>query len=177
MNMFMVKNKEELQVDLSKVKELRVMGDGFLLIQGRNSHLKFGFYHVEFRSIYFGILNPSASSFVESVTDDMISIKIRNLGNGGGERREREDVHEDKEIIPTWLQSQTINLHEVSELHFTNSGTVLIPGDNSLLSLEFHDGDFTFINFTIEDTDLNKMRVSDVVDGRISIKVLPPDEW
>lgn len=182
MTKMVVKNKEKIQTELGEVQELTLVGDGYLLISGKNSRLEIGFYHVEFRSIKFTIEDPrlsemTVSSIVEGVTDDKILIKIQNSSNDGSERPTKHAIPDEKGIMTSPRHRLSIGLNKVKELDFKNSGTVLIPGDNSLLSLGFHEDDFTFIKFTIEDTNLNRMRVTPPIDGKIYIKVLEPDDW
>lgn len=167
------KDKERLQIDLYEVKELTLVSDGYLLIAGKNCKVEIGFYHVEFKSIELTIKDPrlskmSVSSFVYGVTDDKLLIEIRELDNRGRVKEFNQSISETKEQ----RRRLAIDLRIVAELDLENSGTVRISGENSLLTLGFHEGDFTFIKFTIKNTDLNRMHVSDVVDGRIAILVL-----
>jgi hypothetical protein len=162
------------------VKELSLEDDGILLIPGKNSRLKIGFYYVEFMSIVFTIedtkLNKmSVSSVVEGFTDNEVIIEIKAVQESQGQKQTELDVS-DISDFERLFKKQRIDLRTIDRLDMINDGKILIGGENSRLLLGFHNGDFTFIKFTIEDTKLSKMKVRDAIEHEISIKVLVPDE-
>ena len=61
-------------------------------------------------------------------------------------------------------RTKTIDLGEVKALDLKYEGGLSVEGENCRLELGFHYGYFTFIKFTIEDTNLDEMIVSSGVE-------------
>ncbi len=105
----------------------------------------------------------SVSSVVEGFTDDEILIRVRKHG-------EIQDISEEKEVLLT--RPLSIDLREIEELEFKSSGTVMTIGKNTRLLLGFRDDDFVFVKLSIMNTDLNRIRVSDVFDNSIFASII-----
>ena len=70
--------------------------------------------------------------------------------------------------------TKTIDLGEVKALDLRHEGGLSVQGENCRLELGFHYGYFTFIKFTIEDTNLNMIRITPPIGGMIRIDVIEP---
>ncbi len=69
-----------------------------------------------------------------------------------------------------------IDLREVCELVLQDVGKILIKGDNSRLNLGFGHGDFVFIRYTIEDTELFEMTKHYATDKEVVIETQQTQE-
>jgi hypothetical protein len=161
---------EPLQVNLCDVKELDFKYSGQVLIKGENTRLRIYFDHPDIAYIKFAIEDTrlskmSVSSVVEGFTDDEILIRVRKPV---GEILQ--DISEYKVIFLT--KPLRIDLREIEELEFKNSGTVMIIGQNTRLFLGFRGGDFIFVKLSTMNTDLNRIRVSDILDNGIYATVV-----
>ncbi len=157
-----------LQVNLCDVKELDFKYSGQVFVKGQNTRLHINFNHPELVFIEFTINDTrlskmSVSSVVEGFTDDEILIRVRKHG-------EIQDISEEKEVLLT--RPLSIDLREIEELEFKSSGTVMTIGKNTRLLLGFRDDDFVFVKLSIMNTDLNRIRVSDVFDNSIFASII-----
>jgi hypothetical protein len=174
-------HKESKTIDLSEVKSLNLIDDGRLSIVSDNCLIVLVYYHGKFSNIKFSIENPkfkrmSVSSVVEDITDDEVIIKVQAVQQDLAQKQTEHDIS-DITDLDRHFKTQNVDLRKIDRIDLRNEGKILISGDNSRLLLGFHDCDFTFIKFTIEDVKLNKMLVSDIIDDSIHIKVLDPNYY
>lgn len=162
-----------LKIDLREVNELGFRGSGGVLIKGDNSQLDISFHHTDFTCIIFTIMDTKLIEMIESdLVSDEVIIKIRkkNLKQNLPE----EDFYFYDETEPTNLT--VIDLRKVEELDFQNDGKILIVGDESRLILGFHDGEFVYIRYSIEDTELFEMTEYYATDKEVVINTQETQE-
>ncbi len=170
--------KVSKEIDLSKVKTLNLVYEGRLSIYGKNCRLELGYNHVEFTTIKFSMEDAnfskmSVSSVVEGYTDNEVIIRIKAIQESRGQEQDTSDISD----FERYFGSQQADLRKIDRLHPISDGKILIDGDNTRLLLGFQEGDFVFVKFTIDDTSLNKMSVSDIMNNSIFIDVQGPDDW
>ncbi|MHA1927788.1 MAG: hypothetical protein ACTSV2_04305 [Candidatus Thorarchaeota archaeon] len=104
---------------------------------------------------------------VEDFTDDEILIRVGKSG---------ETLQDTSEEV-LFSRPLSIDLREIGELDFINSGTVILIGNNTRLVLCFRDGDFVFVKLLIRNTDLNRIQVSDAFDNCIFVTVINTSDY
>ncbi len=170
-------DKKSKEIDLSAVKSISLNYEGRLSVVCNNCLLEFVYYHCDFHSIKFTIedtkLNKmSVSSIVEGYTDNEVIIRIKTIQENRGQKQDTSDISD----FDRYFGREHVDLRKIDKLHPISDGKILIDGDNSRLLLGFQEGDFVFAKFTIDDTSLNKMSVSDIMDNSIFIDVQGPDD-
>lgn len=155
-----------LRIDLREVNELGFRNSGEILIKGENSRLELGFHHTDFTFIFYTIEDTKLTEMTESdVTGEDATIKIRKINL-------KQNLPEESFVFGDETETTVtiIDLRKVEELDFQNDGKILIVGDDSRLILGFHDGDFVYIKYTIEDIELFEMTEYYATDKEVVIK-------